>query len=88
MNDTKINGVLNTAKPLINGLLVSYATNTAYPNDNGRYLMLSHNTFHGLIGYNYPNPECAFLMTNANSGRQLPWGFYSGVVKYVAATNL
>ena len=49
--------------------------------------MLYHNTFHGNIGPCFPNPECAFLMTNSSSGNQLPWGFYNGVVKYNASSS-
>jgi hypothetical protein len=46
--------------------------------------MLKHNTFNANIGANYPNPECAILMTNEASTGTLPWGFYSGVVKHTA----
>jgi hypothetical protein len=69
-------------------LLVGYGTNAAYPNttSTSNFIMLSHSTFNGNIGFNYPNPECGILMTNGSQNGH-PWCFYSGVVKYVAATN-
>ena len=69
-------------------LLVGYGTNAVYPNttSTSNFIMLSHTTFNNNIGFNYPNPECGILMTNGSQNGH-PWCFYSGVVKYVAATN-
>ena len=72
----------------INSLLCGYGIDNVIPNSTYKnYIMLRHNTFHGNIGTNFPNPECAILMTNQNGTFTLPWGFYSGVVKYIASTN-
>ena len=58
------------------------------PNISGtNFLILKHNTFNGLIGPNYPNPECFFIMGNNSSGGAIPWGFYSGVCKYFASST-
>jgi len=52
---------------------------------DANFLILKHNTFNGNVGANFPNPECFFIMGNNSSSGQIPWGFYSGVVKYLAS---
>jgi hypothetical protein len=84
LHDTIINGNLSATKPMFNGLLVSYATNSLYPNVPANYMMMKHHTFNARVGANDPNPECGILMTNESSTGTLPWGFYSGVVKHTA----
>lgn len=58
------------------------------PNSIARnYIVLRHNTFNANIGQNFPNPDCALIMANASgSAGQLQWGFYNGVVKYLATS--
>ncbi len=67
------------------------ATNgPVYPvigNLNIRSLVLPHGTFSGVIGPNFPNPECMMLMTNNSSPNIFGWGMYMGVVKDLAASN-
>jgi len=73
---------------MTNSLLCGYGGANLIPNSSYKnYIMLRHNTFNGNIGSNFPNPECALLMSNSSGSNTLPWCFYSGVVKYVASTN-
>ena len=80
----------NNGSILTNSLLCGYGiTKNVLPNlsQKNSFLMLSHNTFHGNLGNNFPFPECGTLYTNSSSGGDCPWGFYTGVVKHTASTN-
>jgi hypothetical protein len=72
----------------VNSLICSFGSSNYIPNSTYKsYIMLRHNTFNPSIGLNFPNPECAILMMNDSSSKTLPWGFYNGVVKYVATST-
>jgi hypothetical protein len=70
---------------------ITYATRSdgpLYPAVGSiRTLVLPHSTNNGLIGPNYPNPECMMMMSNDTSGNLFGWGMYAGVVKDLASTN-
>ena len=87
-NSSNIYYTANGGNVMTNSIICNYGISNLIPNSTYKsYIMLSHNTHNGSIGANFPNPECAILMTNSSSSKNLPWGFYSGVVKYFASTN-
>jgi hypothetical protein len=69
--------------------MCNFGAKNVIPNSaNKSYIILHHNTYHGNIGANFPNPECAFIMANLHgTSFSLPGGFYNVVVKYAAVTN-
>jgi len=87
-NSSNIYYTTSGGNVMTNSILCNYGQSNFTPNSSNKsYILLKHNTYNGNIGTNYPDPECALMMTNASSSNALPWGFYNGVVKYFASVT-